>query len=548
MLDIEALGDPLSELGGDAQDIVLGHIRTTYTRVRNNPLRFGFPPHGGQEQVHCSEHDHILTISANRWGKSTAGIREALWRATHTHPYKDIKRHRVIWCGFPDYPFYVRVTERLFNFWVPRAYLLDFHETKKRATFRQEGGGVCDMYFLSYDSGRDKWQGGAVDFIWLDEEHPEDISKEAMARLIDTRGTMLRTLTPVSGMGWIYKKLYQPALEGKREIQVVHGALAEYDEAEELGIGEVLVPHMDRGQVLRFAKEVPDEDERWVRIFGRFRKKIGLVYKQWNPEVHVVKPFKIPHNWTIWGGADPGYHGFCVLLFAQDPMGRVFLVGELFSQQETTSDRLAALAEILWLIRPHKAYTEPVMVMMDTEDPQTVLEMNILAAKEQLPIAFASLDQGLKARKAGFKRVQHFLQPREDRPKPSRVERETPKGGEPLLYVFSGLNSRWRDGDEAHNESRVVWELGQYSWKRKGPEKTATDDADESSAHGAHAMAALRYAVMARFGPMLEPTVEEEEPDLDPMALEAWRHMREIEQTNSQGAMDQPWGPDDDDW
>lgn len=547
-MDIASLGDPLGELDGKDQEVVLGHFRNTFVRVRNNPLRYGFPPHAGQEEVHCSTHDHILLISGNRWGKSTAGIREAMWRATHTHPYKEIPRHRVIWCGFPDYPFYVRVTERLFNTWAPRGYLLDFHQTKKRATFRQEGGGICDVYFLSYDSGRDKWQGGAVDFIWLDEEHPEDISKEAMGRLIDTRGTMLRTLTPVSGMGWIYKRLYQPAIEGKRRIHVVHGALAEHDESRELGIGRSLVPHMDYDQVLRFAREIPDEDERWVRIFGKFRKKIGLVYKQWNEKIHVVPAFDIPSHWTIWGGVDPGYHGFCCVLMAQDDMGRAFVVGEVFSQQEPTAIRLKRISEELWKIRPKKAFTDPVIVMMDTEDPQTVLEMNILAGRMQLPIAFASLDQGLKARKAGFTRIQHMLSPRSDRPRPSRVKRErdgeaeAEAKGEPLLYFLSNLDSTWRDGDDQMKGSRVVWEIGQYSWKRKGPDKSATDDADEESAGGAHAMAALRYSIMARFGSLEEPGEEEPEVPLDPMAREAWDHLRELEEIAQGRAGDSyPW-------
>lgn len=534
MLDLSSIPDVTQELGSSELLLLRDHLHDEIRRAERNPLRWGIPPHEGQEELHCSEADHVLLIAANRWGKSWALLREALWRATGTHPYKRLRPHEVIWVGFPDFPFYTKVTKRIFDYWCPPEYLLDFNQSEKWAKFRREDGGECTMFFLSYESGREKWQGGAVDCVLLDEEHPEEIYSEALARLINRRGTMIQGLTPVSGMGWIYDRIYLPAKQGrKKNVHVIEGALAEYDETRPYGIGRIRVPHLDYQQVRRFAEEIPDEDERAIRIFGQFRARSGTVYKQFDDSVHVIEPFEIPPHWEIWGAADPGYHGFSVLLFAQCPQGRIYVAREVFSQQESIEARFEAIEAAYESMRPApSAGAEPMVIFVDTEDPQAVLEYNLAASEAGKPIAFASLDQGLKARLAGITRVQRQLQQREGREKPQEVLRAPAEQGEPLLYFFADLGEdlAWREGENAHKgESRVLWEIGRYLWKK--PKRGSTvqpDDADEDSAGGAHALAALRYGIMARMGP---PEEKEERPaGVSAGAQWVWDHMREMEE------------------
>jgi hypothetical protein len=173
-----------------------------------------------------------------------------------------------------------------------------------------------------------------------------------------------------------------------------------------------------------------------------------------------------------------------------------------------------------------------VVFFVDTEDPQVVLELNIQSAAHAeahrekdgslIRLVFASLDQGLKARKAGFMRVQQCLAPRLARPKPPIVSRETSPVGEPLLYFFDDLYSEWQEEDGYHRGSRTLWEINHYSWKPPPKDKTVKpDDADENSAAGAHAMAALRYLVMARLGPP-------EHDDKDKLVYEGDRHSKEV--------------------
>lgn len=495
-------------------------------RMREDPLNYGYPPHAGQEELHTSEDDEIiLLISANRWGKSEGGMRETLWRARGDHPYKHVPFIDTIWIGFPDFPFYNRVTKVKFEQWCPKEWIIDFHQTEKWATIRRADGGICTIHFLSYDSGREKWQGAAVDFCWLDEECPEEIFREAMARLIDKQGQMLMTLTPVSGMGWIYDRIFLPLKSGSLDGKLIEGALAWYDPKSAYGVGNPRVPHLTRKDILRFAKTIPDEDERLIRVFGQFKSRTGVVYKQFRPEIHVIPKFAVPSHWEIWGGLDPGYHGFAAVLFAMSPDGRIFIIDEYYSQQESLSVRAPGMLKMVQRHRGknHITWDDSIVFYVDTADPQMIMELNYWTGERNVPIVFAALDQGKKARKAGITRVQELLTLDKGRRRPNYINRPLSPIGEPLLYVFDDIISKWRMNEDSYEECRVTWELNRYLWKEPPEGTPEPQDADERTAGGAHALAALRYGVMSRIGAP-EPLQEEEE-----FAHPVWQRLRERE-------------------
>jgi phage terminase large subunit-like protein len=553
---LDGISNVALALSSEEREILRKEAAKREELARKDPLSYGFPPHGAQLQIHRSSHQDILFVAANRIGKTTTGMREVLWRATHTHPYKKIRPHSTIWCGFPDFPFYRRTTLPMFRRWYPRDMLIEFDKQDKVARFRRSDGGECEVHFVSYESGRDKWQGAAVDLIWPDEEMPQDIYEEAIARLVDSGGDMLMTLTPVSGLGWTYDAIFVPYLQGKGTWEIVEGALAEHrpecvcghqseehdrggecqsfgcsckrhEHAWELAVGPSLMPPghpmSDRDKILRFARSIKDPDQRLIRIFGKYRARAGGVYKQYDPTIHLVPAFKVPSYWQIWGGIDPGFHGFAFVLMVQDPMGRNFVVYEYFSQGETSGARAREMwAGIQGAV--DVAEDDYVPIYVDTEDPQTVLELNTWAYENGVRLAFTSLKQGSKAVMAGIQRVQEYLTPEKWRQTPLAVMRDRPEEGEPLLYFFDNLSSTWLSGDDSSSESRLVWELTRYLWKRKRAEGQV-DEPDKASAGGAHMLDALRYGTMARLAPPVAPPEMEKDRGDPDRALD--REMRE---------------------
>lgn len=54
--------------------------------------------------------------------------------------------------------------------------------------------------FKSFDQGRRSFQGTAKEVIWLDEECPVDVYNECLMRTATTRGIIMTTFTPLSGL------------------------------------------------------------------------------------------------------------------------------------------------------------------------------------------------------------------------------------------------------------------------------------------------------------------------------------------------------------
>lgn len=65
---------------------------------------------------------------------------------------------------------------------------------------RHISGGISTLVLKTYDQGREAWQGAEVDFVWIDEECPQEVYGEALIRLMTTQGSAILTFTPLSGL------------------------------------------------------------------------------------------------------------------------------------------------------------------------------------------------------------------------------------------------------------------------------------------------------------------------------------------------------------
>jgi phage terminase large subunit-like protein len=75
-------------------------------------------------------------------------------------------------------------------------------------------GGVSIIGLKTYQSGREKFQGKTLDFIWLDEECPEDIYFECLTRTNVGNGPVWLTFTPLLGMSTVVKRFLLERLAG----------------------------------------------------------------------------------------------------------------------------------------------------------------------------------------------------------------------------------------------------------------------------------------------------------------------------------------------
>ncbi len=93
---------------------------------------------------------------------------------------------------------------------------------------------------------------------------------------------------------------------------------------------------------VRFLDSLP-ENLRKAWRYGRWDVFAGQYFAEWNPEVHVIKPFKIPDSWKKIGGYDHGRtKPACFKWYAIDHDGNVYVYRELYVNKEDGSPRWEA--------------------------------------------------------------------------------------------------------------------------------------------------------------------------------------------------------------
>tara|TARA_R100000951_G_scaffold7417_1_gene7071 strand:+ start:1970 stop:3223 length:1254 start_codon:yes stop_codon:yes gene_type:complete len=168
---------------------------------------------------------------------------------------------------------------------------------------RHKSGGVSTLQFKSYDQGRNKFQGAKLHIIHLDEEPPFEIYEECVVRMATTRGHMLLTMTPLSGMtdtvlNYITDRDEGTSLRGKAFVQ------ASWTDADHLSAEDV---HDLEESIPAHTKEARSKG---IPSVGE-----GRVYPIADSQISVPR-FKIPDYYEHIYGLDFGW---------QDPTAAVFI-------------------------------------------------------------------------------------------------------------------------------------------------------------------------------------------------------------------------------
>lgn len=197
-------------------------------------------------------------------------------------------------------------------------------------------GGLSKIVFKSCDQGREKFQGASLDFVWFDEEPPLDIYRECKMRVLDKRGEIWGTMTPLKGLTWVYDEIY---MNSGGDPEVWHEHIEWSDN-----------PFLDKREIERVSASL-DESELAMRRYGRFSVSEGAVYREFDPSRDVVEPFDFPKEWQENVSIDPGLRNpLACLFFAVDWDGVIYVVGEWYEAGREVgyhADKILDLADKL---------------------------------------------------------------------------------------------------------------------------------------------------------------------------------------------------------
>lgn len=332
----------------DLFDVVVNELDSSINRP--NILSYGQKDYPEQSRFHKSNKRGRFISGGNRGGKTDSEVVEAIWIASRTHPYLELPTE---WGRGPLQLRFVVVdvakgVEQImlpkFQRWMSKSMLVDgswdksWDKNNMILTF--SNGSTID--FVTHGMELSKLGGVPRHVIFFDEEPPRHIFNECMSRLLDFNGWWVIAATPVSGMGWTYDLLWEPATEGTQDDP-------RYQEIDTFTLSVSQNPYVSAEEEdLNFYMLAMDAAERDMREHGSFVARSGLVFPNFKPDTHVIPADQIDFakikNWEWYSSTDFGWSNPTAWLWhAVSPTGDIVTFAEHYRGEMTTPEHAAVV-------------------------------------------------------------------------------------------------------------------------------------------------------------------------------------------------------------
>lgn len=302
-------------------------------QASRHPNVHGYQPHPKQELFHSSVARGRQFIGGNRSGKTVGGGVEMVNKLRGEDPFKPVKHPPPVECRAVGVDFDHGVAKIMMPEiarWLPPSFLKngsweDSYDKQLRTLTLTNGS---TLEFMSYEQDLEKFAGTSRQYVWFDEEPPEDIFNECLMRLIDVAGDWWMTMTPVEGMTWTYDTIYV-ASRTDTNLFVVE---VETDENPFINSSEI--------DVLQVGL---DEDEKKARRKGQYIQREGLIYPFLGPQ-HFIETIMPPRHWLHFSMMDHGVSNPTAFLWAAvDEQGRMVVYDEHYMGRTIVSEHALAV-------------------------------------------------------------------------------------------------------------------------------------------------------------------------------------------------------------
>lgn len=176
-------------------------------------------------------------------------------------------------------------------------------------------GGTSRVTIKTYDQGRLRWQGETLDWVWFDEEPPEDIYFEGLTRTNARGGIVTLTFTPLKGMSEVVRRFLQEKPTGTAVVNMTIHDAEHYTPEQRAAIIATYPAHerearingtptLGSGRIFPLADDVVAESQvslpaHWPRICGLdfgWDHPTAAVWMAWDRDhdvVHVYDCYRV---------------------------------------------------------------------------------------------------------------------------------------------------------------------------------------------------------------------------------------------------------------
>ena len=307
-------------------------------------------------------------------------------------------------------------------------------------------GGSSVIGFKSCDQGREKFQGTSLDFVWFDEEPPKDIYLECRMRVLDKRGDIFATMTPLKGLTFVYNDIF---CNRGNDPEIWYEFMEWSDN-----------PYLN-GEEISLLEGCMDERALQSRRYGRFAAEEGLVYPEFDESIHVIEPFDVPAEWQDNISIDPGLNNpLSAHWYAVDFDDNVYVIYEHYEAGRDIDYHAAKIKEICGRIGWKRDSGGRVCALIDSAAKQKTLSALQSVADLFYQRGILVNPDVNKDLFSGIARVKSYL---------------NQQNGLPNIYIFN-------------NCVKLISELKGYFWGSGDAPRKADD----------HALDEMRYYLMSR--------------------------------------------------
>lgn len=289
--------------------------------------------HQKQLEFHKNQKKNRWVFGGNRTGKTECGAVETIWLSLGIHPFRENRKSTECWVVSLSNRVQKEVSQAKILKYLPKSVIVDITMSQGKKSSPETGiieciivknkfGNLSRIWFKSCEEGRDKFQGASLDFVWFDEEPPEDIYRECKMRVLDRCGEIFGTMTPLKGLTFIYDEIY---VNEKQDEDIFYTFISWEDN-----------PFLNKKEIEKLTNTM-SESEIESRKYGRFMTyDSGLVYPEFDVSVNVITPFEIPEDWQCMISIDPGLSNpLSCHFYAKDFDDNIYVVAEHFAENKT---------------------------------------------------------------------------------------------------------------------------------------------------------------------------------------------------------------------
>ena len=413
--------------------------------------------HQKQLAFHKCTKRNRWVFGGNRSGKTECGAVECVYMARGIHPYRENRKDTCGWVVSLSTQVQRDVAQKKILHYLRRDWIEEIVMQSGRKDAPESGvidfirvknvfGGSSLIGFKSCDQGREKFQGTSLDYVWFDEEPPKDIYLECRMRVLDRRGDIFGTMTPLKGLTFVYNDIY---LNRNNDSEVWYEFMQWSDN-----------PYLDKDEIGQL-EGCLDERALQSRKFGKFAAAEGLVYPEFDESVHVIEPFSVPKEWQDCISIDPGLNNpLSAHWYAVDFDDNVYVIAEHYEAGRDIDYHSEKIKEISKRLDWKRDGQGRVRALIDSAAKQRTLSGVKSVAElfyERGIIVNPDVDKDLFS---GIARVKSYL---------------NQENGLPNIYIFK-------------NCVRLISEIKGYFWGSGDAPRKAND----------HSLDEMRYYLMSR--------------------------------------------------